>query len=306
MTTRRLSEQEIAHYRDQGYVVVADLLSEAVLAAIDRDIARVIDGARAVAKSNDIYDLEDTHRADRPRVRRIKQPHKHCPAVDAALRSAEIVTLVGQLVGPDIRLQGTKLNMKSAEYGAPVDWHQDWAFYPHTNTDVLAVGVMLDDMTEDNGPLMVLPGSHKGPVYDHHDGGFFRGAFDVAGAGLDISKAVKLKGRRGSISIHHALMVHGSSLNRSGADRRLLLFELMAADAWPLAGTATKWIDLDEFRSRMVAGELCLEPRMEAAPVRIPQPQPPGVGSIYDYQATRTKRHFETYREDAPAPLPAK
>jgi len=40
--------------------------------------------------------------------------------------------------------------------------------------------------------------------------------------------------------------------------------------------------------------------------VRIPQPQPPGVGSIYDYQATRTKRHFETYREDAPAPLPAK
>ena len=70
--------------------------------------------------------------------------------------------------------------MKSAEYGSPVEWHQDWAFYPHTNQDVLAVGILLDDMDPDNGPVLVLPGSHKGPVYDHHSFGAFCGAIDIA------------------------------------------------------------------------------------------------------------------------------
>ena len=47
--------------------------------------------------------------------------------------------------------------MKSAGYGSPVEWHQDWAFYPHTNDDVLATGIYLDDCDMDNGPLLVCP-----------------------------------------------------------------------------------------------------------------------------------------------------
>jgi phytanoyl-CoA hydroxylase len=43
--------------------------------------------------------------------------------------------------------------MKSAGYGAPVEWHQDWAFYPHTNDDLAAVGIMLDDCDLENGPI---------------------------------------------------------------------------------------------------------------------------------------------------------
>ena len=62
------------------------------------------------------------------------------------------------LLGPSIRLQTSKLNLKSAGYGAPVEWHQDWAYYPYTNQDVLAMGVLLDDFTEDNGAMMVVPG----------------------------------------------------------------------------------------------------------------------------------------------------
>jgi ectoine hydroxylase-related dioxygenase (phytanoyl-CoA dioxygenase family) len=302
MGARRLSEHEIRHYREHGYVVVAELIDEAALAAVDRELARLLDGARGRERSDEVYDLEDSHGPERPRARRIKQPHQHCPAVDALLRSAEIVGIVGQLVGPDIRLQGSKLNMKAAGYGAPVEWHQDWAFYPHTNADVLAVGVMLDDVTEDNGPLMVLPGTNKGPVYDHHDNGTFCGAMNLRAAGLDPARAVRLTGRRGSISIHHALTVHGSDLNRSGTDRRLLLFELTAADAWPLAGTATKFTGFAEFTSRIIAGEQTLAPRLEPVPVRIPQPQPPTVGSIYEFQKAMSERQFGTY-EDEPAEI---
>ena len=69
--------------------------------------------------------------------------------------------------------------MKSGGFGSPVEWHQDWAFYPHTNQDVLAVGILLDDMDADNGPLMMAPSSHRGPVFGYHSDGAFCGAINV-------------------------------------------------------------------------------------------------------------------------------
>ena len=58
----------------------------------------------------------------------------------------------------------------------------------------LAVGVMLDDCRMENGPLLLLPGSHKGAVYDHHSDGFFCGAMDPADCDVDFGKAVASTG----------------------------------------------------------------------------------------------------------------
>ncbi len=301
MTQRLLSEQEVAAYHDQGFLVVDSLIPEAILADIERDLGGLLDGARERSSSDTVFDLEDSHTPAEPRVRRIKQPHLHCGIIDALLRNPLISDIVAQLVGPNVRFQGTKLNFKSAAFGAPVDWHQDWAFYPHTNDDILAVGVMLDAMTPDNGPLMVLPGSHKGPAYDHHNGDVFCGAMDMAACGFDVADALPVLGPRGSISLHHVKTVHGSSLNTSGADRRLLLFEMMAADAWPLIGAPHRYEGLDDFRSRIVVGDQTLEPRLEPVPVRIPLPRPADAGSIYDVQKNMARRQFATYEESAAA-----
>ena len=86
------------------------------------------------------------------------------------------------------------MNMKPAGTGSPVEWHQDWAFYPHTNDDILAVGVVIDDMRLDNGCLMVVPGSHLGPVLDHHAAGRFVGSIDPAA--IDPSSCVALEAPR--------------------------------------------------------------------------------------------------------------
>ena len=69
-----------------------------------------------------------------------------------------MLDILKKLIGPGLRLHGSKLNMKSAQYGSPVEWHQDWAFYPHTNDDILAIGVLLDDTDLSNGPMLVTPG----------------------------------------------------------------------------------------------------------------------------------------------------
>ncbi|MFC7690860.1 extracellular solute-binding protein [Paeniroseomonas aquatica] len=175
---KMLTEAQKAEYDRVGAIVVPDVLSAAELAELRRVTDGFVDRARQVAAHDAIYDLEDSHTPAMPRVRRIKSPHLHDPAYAALMTHPKIVAVLQDLWGPDIRFDTAKLNMKSAGFGAAVEWHQDWAFYPHTNDDLAAVGVMMDDMEPANGPLLIIPGSHKGPVHDHHAEGRFCGAMD--------------------------------------------------------------------------------------------------------------------------------
>lgn len=289
-----LSPDQIDSYNDTGYLVLERRLPEDWIAKLRNEIARFEDEARGMTASNDRLDLEDSHRPDDPRIRRIKLPHTISDTVNDLLHSDLILAPARDLIGPDIRLHTTKLNMKSAGYGAAVEWHQDYAFYPHTNDDLLAIGVIIDDMAHENGPLMVFPGSHKGPVYDHHANGVFAGGFVPEDVGLDMKDAVALTGPAGSISIHHGRIVHGSALNTSDRARRILFLEMMAADAFPIMGSMTKWNGIEDYDSRLLCGRPTLNPRLKDIPVRIPQPQPDKAGSIYEVQKGLASRAFGT------------
>ncbi len=107
--------------------------------------------------------------------------------------------------------------------------------------------------------------------------------------------AVALTGPAGSISIHHARLVHGSALNTSDCDRRLLFYEMMAADAFPVMGSMTSFASLEEYNERMLCGEPTITPRLRDVPVRIPLPQPEGRGSIYEIQKGLRNRGFSIY-----------
>src|SRR5262245_13695701 len=137
-----ISEHDVEVYRRDGYIVVPDVLNADEV----RQLQAVIDGwiakAATVDTHDDIYDLEPSHSRSQPRVRRIKTPHKIDPYFNALVRHPKVVSILSRLIGPDLRLHGSKLNMKAPRYGSPVEWHQDWAFYPHTNDDILAIGVM--------------------------------------------------------------------------------------------------------------------------------------------------------------------
>jgi phytanoyl-CoA hydroxylase len=284
-----ISHQDVQAYREHGYLVVPEFVDPATLAEMRRVIGGFVERARAVTAHDDIYDLEPSHRPDRPRVRRIKKPHALDAVFDGFMRSERLLAVLTRLLGPRVRLHGSKLNIKAPEYGSPVEWHQDWAFYPHTNDDLLAVGVMLDDCQLENGPLMVMPGSHKGPVHDHHADGYFCGAIDPEACPLDFTRAVPLTGKAGSCSFHHVRLVHGSAQNTSKLPRQLLLYEFAASDAWPLMMGAG---NLAEFDSRIICGDKTIEPRLAAVPVRMPLPPARGQGSIYENQTGFRKRYF--------------
>ena len=286
-----ITEAQIRSYHEKGFVVVEDVYSPDDLRRMRATLEALVEGARGVGENGPVYDLEPTHTPERPRVRRIKEPHKADPLFLEMARHPRLLAVLTALQGPAVRLHGAKINLKSAGYGSPVEWHQDWAFYPHTNDNVLAVGVMLDDMTPDNGPLLCIPGSHTGPTHDHHQDGRFHGAIDPQRSDIDFASAEMCTGRAGSCSFHHVRTVHGSALNTSGRDRRLLLYQTAAGDAWDLRGLAEKsW---EAHQATMLVGEASVCPRLAELPVRLPYPAPVRGGSIYESQSVARNRYFQ-------------
>jgi phytanoyl-CoA hydroxylase len=286
-----LSDAQRAAYDRDGVIVVPDVFAPAEIAELRAVTDGFVARAARVAANDEIYDLEDTHSAAEPRVRRLKTPHLIDPAYFRASRNAKVVAILKDLWG-SVRFDTGKLNMKSAGYGAPVEWHQDWAFYPHTNDDLAAVGIMLDDVDMENGPMLVVPGSHRGPIWDHHGpDGRFCGAIDPARLDLDLSRALPCLGKAGSVTVHHVRAVHGSATNFSGKERRFLLYQYRAADAWPLLGFKD---GIDKFNELLLAGDPTIEPRLAPVPVRLPLPPAEYQGSIYENQRASDRRYFAT------------
>ena len=291
-----ISDETVAEYQREGYIVVPDVLDAHDLADLRRVTEAFVERSRAVTAHTEVFDLEPGHSAAQPRLRRIKNPNLQDPVYARMVRHPKIVAVLNRLWGPDVRFDISKLNLKAAGFGSPVEWHQDWAFYPHTNDDLAAVGIMIDDFTPDNGSMLVMPGSHRGPIYDHRAKGRFVGGMEPLECGLDFSKAVMCTGRAGSITVHHARLLHGSSANTSGKPRRFLLHEYRAADAWPLVHPPTDW---NAWGDLLVSGTETLEPRMTAVPVRLPYPLAPKKGSIYENQRDLGTRFFKDASEIA-------
>lgn len=284
-----ISDKDVDFYNRHGYLLIGNVLSPGDLASLRAQVDAWVEASRAIDHNDDFYDLEDTHSASAPRVRRFTFPDRRSGVFRKLVDHPVVMLALERLWGCGVRFAKSKLNMKTAGGGAAVEWHQDWAFYPHTNDCVAAVGFMIDDMTPENGAMMVIPGSHRGPVYSHHANGVFCGAIDVLEQKLDVSAAVHITGPAGTVTIHHARTLHASAPNHSAMPRRFLLHQYAAADAWPLLGIR----DYDVFRAGLVSGREVETPRMESLPVRLPYPGAPTRGSIYEYQRALGHRFFD-------------
>lgn len=283
-----MTREQIEFYGENGFVAVEEVFTPDEMAEARAAVVELVEKAREVTHHTDLYDLEPGHSPEEPRVRRIKTPLTAHPVFERLGRSARLLDIVAALLGPEIRLHGAKLNMKSARYGSPVEWHQDFAFYPHTNDDFLAVGVALDDCLEENGCMLMIPGSHRGPILDHHQEGYFVGAVDPEREGLDLSRAVPLPVHAGGITLHHCRTLHGSAINTSPRPRRLFLLELGAVDAFPVMGVP----DLAAFDAKIWRGAPTRSYRVKSMDIRVPLPKHERQGSIYEVQTPLRARAF--------------
>ena len=311
-----ISQEEVRLYHERGYAKVEGVLTDAELDALRRVCDAYLELSRGAQTHTDVFDLEPGHTAEQPKLRRIKNPAANHAVFNHMLRHPVIVSVVEQFfgVGRGVRTNGDKLNMKSPGVGSPVQWHQDWAFYPHTNDDILAVGLAIDDTTIENGATQFVPGSHKGPILNHHVsdemGGFFCGA--VTDPDFTAAGAVSVPVKAGGISLHAGRMLHGSPHNLSSTPRRIMFMQYTALDSFPLLGVR----NVERFFSStpaalggkndsdggtssgvetsagdVILGEPGVVPNIRECPVRMPFPPAPvsRSGSIYQSQTLVSK-----------------
>jgi ectoine hydroxylase len=161
------------------------------------------------------------------------------------VRDPRLVRPAQQIAGTDeLYVQQVKVNAKEAFTGEQWQWHYDFATHHHEDgvPEPLALNlhIFLDEVTEFNGPLVFVPGSHRdGPAPTALDTvttsyPLWTVGPEVVGPLVERGGLVSPKGPAGTVLIFGDVMVHGSPSNMSPWDRRI--FSLILN---PVANRAT-------------------------------------------------------------------
>ena len=238
-----LTQDQIDRFRRDGWLVVADAVSPEQLDAMRLQLADWVAASRAhtapfgpeTVDGRPRFDMGAEHTADNPALRRVNNPSDVSDVFLDVVQHACTADMVADLIGPDVKFHHCKINLKLPGSHTEVGYHQDFMYTPHTNDDIVTALLMLDDVTEENGCLKVVPGSHAGPLHSLFQGDRFTGVIAEPAAGELKAAEVAVTGPAGSVCLMHTRLAHGSDANRSDRPRGLYITVYTAADAFPLA-----------------------------------------------------------------------
>tara|TARA_B100000029_G_scaffold515212_1_gene621158 strand:- start:2589 stop:3443 length:855 start_codon:yes stop_codon:yes gene_type:complete len=237
-----LNSEQIRFYNLNGYLIVNNIISQKTIGDLKTDFQFWVNESQKHKKPfghmvNDKprFDIEKGHSKKHPKLRRINSPDEISKPYFKVMSDSHITDSVADLIGPNIKLHHTKINSKLPGAKTEVKWHQDFAFTPHTNDNVITALLMIDDVTNQNGPLEVLPGSHKDVLHSHWHNNIFKGHVSK-----DISikadrKKVTCTGKSGSVCLMHTRLLHASSPNISSLPRTLYIMVFSATHSIPLS-----------------------------------------------------------------------
>jgi chlorinating enzyme len=157
---------------------------------------------------------------DSPNKHMLNWHHHDKWLLSLAMRS-EVVDLVEGLIGPDIALFNTRILSKAPDTKYAIPWHQDAIYWPLEPCAAISFWLAVDDVTEENGVMLAIPGMHRCGLLEHiktsRDSTDNDQAFDkkIHQDFVDESKAVKLTQASGECSFHDVYLPHMSLPNLS-------------------------------------------------------------------------------------------
>jgi ectoine hydroxylase-related dioxygenase (phytanoyl-CoA dioxygenase family) len=270
-----LSQADKDQYRRDGYLEVEDAVTPEQLEAMRRELGHWVEESRQhdapfgdpTIDGRPRFDIGADHSPDHPALRRVNNPSDISPAFTAVMTAAPVVDMVADLIGPDVKFHHCKINLKLSGTETAVGYHQDFAYTPHSNDDIVTALIMLDDMTEENGCLMVVPGSHKGPVHSLFEGERFTGYVQPEVLREAKAREVAITGKAGGACLMHTRLLHGSAANHSPRPRGLYICVFTAADAVPLAANPMP----NPNEGRIVRGKQARAARLMEGIIELPQ-----------------------------------
>jgi ectoine hydroxylase-related dioxygenase (phytanoyl-CoA dioxygenase family) len=206
-----LTDAEVAHYHEHGYVIPDFRLPPATVAAIradhDRLLARHPEFRNYCSRLLE-FDLSFLNYA----------------------RIPEVLDMVGQVIGPDFALWNSSFFAKPAHDGHATPWHQDGEYWPIRPLATCTVWIAVDAATTENGCLRIIPGSHKDRrLRKHHTNKAENLTLnqELEADEYDLDSAVDLVLDEGQVSLHDVYLLHGSEANTSARPRRGMTLRYM-------------------------------------------------------------------------------
>lgn len=216
-----LSEKQVQHYRDHGWVAPIDVLSTDEAGALAQRLAEA-----------EVAHPEHLHAENR------NNAHMAFPFLADVTTHERIVSCAASLVGADMSLWSTVLFIKEPDSAAFVSWHQDAYYMGLEPSNFVTAWLALTPSTIDSGCVSVIPGTHRRRA-THVD---TFGEDNILTRGqqvdqVDATDAVHLELQPGQMSLHHPWLVHGSQPNRTRSQRvGLAMQSYLGSDVRPVRG----------------------------------------------------------------------
>ena len=229
----RLTAEEIAQYRDQGYLILNEVLTEAEVASLDPWFEHFIAG-REPDMGRDFCDMSQPYGTPVSEFKLVNAmlPSKYRPELVNNIFFQLAQSIAGQLYAGEAAMDyeqflAKKPNQEQAEFAM----HQDLGYWPKTsNTWTATFSLALSDADVENGCLQVVPGSNKEPDLRAHRPKDYGHAGEEAVSRdeshtlvIDMrpdEEILYLPVKRGSLTIHDERIVHGSAGNLTKESRK--------------------------------------------------------------------------------------
>lgn len=232
----RLTDAQVAQYREQGHLLLGGLIPPHRLAAYERRFIALASGAAAPASAMKIMrDVMVVQGAAAPAtalagINKLFN-FEEDPELYSYVLEPDLLAAVRSLIGEDVFSISTNFFNKPPGVDGRHPLHQDLRYFRLRPADgLVGVWTALADTNPRNGCLAVIPGSHKGgllthgePDWQYVNAGFF-GIQD-----LDLSRRRHVPMAAGDTLLFHPLLIHGSGRNRSDACRRAISAHYAAA-----------------------------------------------------------------------------
>jgi phytanoyl-CoA hydroxylase len=237
-----LSQNQKKQFWTDGFLLVENAINDMQLENLKKTFLDWVNDSRnyktdygETMDGRPRFDLQPGHSSDVPGLRRIQSPEEISEVFADVMRNGRSVDMCAELIGQGIRFHHGKVNSKLPGTATKVNFHQDFPFEPMTNDDMITCLLFIDDVTLENGPLEVVPGTHKGPLYSHWHNGTFTGSVSDEILAEHEDKIIKCTGKAGSVCLMHASLLHGSAPNLSNKSRTLYISTYYAEDAVELS-----------------------------------------------------------------------
>jgi ectoine hydroxylase len=154
-----LSEEQVRAYERDGFLLLENLLPETEVQVLIAEIARMARDPSIVRREESITEPGSNA------VRSIFMVHQLSPVISRLARDPRLINVARQILGSEVYIHQSRANMKPGFKGKEFYWHSDFETW-HVEDGMpamraLSCSVLLTDNNVCNGPLMLVPGSHR-------------------------------------------------------------------------------------------------------------------------------------------------